>query len=211
MKKSNVILELLKILVSFLLGSILWVFIFAFMPGESVDENEPFEGSVVVFGIATGALVLLGTKYNTIQKAYQNTKSTYSNIKIYKDKSDRLLKKANAVSDKYMTYEEKVHTNITNARTQNREIKTATQFQIKLENYPDLKANAYIMELLKQIKECEVSLMNSKVAYNSSVEEYNTLIHSFPEAILRIIFRFKDAEFYDTSEDDEISDEALGI
>lgn len=65
MKKSNVILELLKILVSFLLGSILWVFIFAFMPGESVDENEPFEGSVVVFGIATGALVLLGTKYNT--------------------------------------------------------------------------------------------------------------------------------------------------
>lgn len=34
---------------------------------------------------------------------------------------------------------------------------------------------------------------------------------SFPETILRMIFRFKDVEFYNTSEDDEISDEALGI
>lgn len=211
MKKTNVALELFKMLLAFLAGCLLWVFIFAFMPGDSVDESEPFAGATTVFGIATGAIVLLGTKYNTIQKAFQNTKSTYSNIKIYKEKAERLLKKANAVSDKYMTYEERVQTGITSARTPNKEIKTAAQFQVQLENYPDLKANENIMELLRQIKECEVTLMNSKVAYNKSVEEYNTLIHSFPETILRMIFRFKDVEFYDTSEDDEISDEALGI
>ena len=127
MKKTNVALELFKMLLAFLAGCLLWVFIFAFMPGDSVDESEPFAGATTVFGIATGAIVLLGTKYNTIQKAFQNTKSTYSNIKIYKEKAERLLKKANAVSDKYMTYEERVQTGITSARTPNKEIKTAMQ------------------------------------------------------------------------------------
>lgn len=211
MKKTNVAFELFKMLLAFILGCLLWVFVFAFMPGDSVDESAPFDGAVVVFGVITGLLVVFGGRYNSIQKALQNTKSTFSNIKIYKDKADRLLKKANAVSDKYMTYEERVQTGITNARTPNKEIKTAAQFQVQLENYPNLKANENIMELLRQIRECEVSLMNSKIAYNKSVEEYNTLIHSFPETILRIIFRFKDVEFYDTSEGDEISDEALGI
>ena len=68
MKKTNVALELFKMLLAFLAGCLLWVFIFAFMPGDSVDESAPFDGAVLVFGVATGAIVLLGTKYNTIQK-----------------------------------------------------------------------------------------------------------------------------------------------
>ena len=49
MKKTNVALELLKMLLAFLAGCLLWVFIFAFMPGESVDESEPFAGATTVF------------------------------------------------------------------------------------------------------------------------------------------------------------------
>lgn len=219
MKKHNLALELLKLGVSFVIGWILWVFIFACMPGDGVDESEFFPGASVVFGILTGVLVTLGNKYNYIQKAFQTTKSTKSNIQVYQEKEKKLLEKANRVAEKYMNYEEKVQTNITKERTKGIEpttrhprIHSSKQFMAQLENYPDLKANQSIIELLKQIQDCENSLAYQKVAYNTSVEEYNTLIHSFPETLLRLIFRFKDVEYYKVNnEEDIISDEELGI
>lgn len=62
------------------------LFVFAFMLGESVAENEPLAGAVVVFGIATGLIVVRATKFNAMQRAFQNTKSTRSNIIIYEEK-----------------------------------------------------------------------------------------------------------------------------
>ncbi len=219
MKKHNLALELLKIGVSIILGWLLWVFIFACMPGNDVESAEPFPSASIVLGILTGVLITFVNKYNTIQKAFQNTKSTRSSIAVYEERSTNLLDKANRVAEKYMSYEEKVQTNVTKERTKNIEpsirnprIYSSKQFMAQLENYPDLKANQSIMELLKQIQECENSLAYQKVAYNTSVEEYNTLIHSFPEALLRLIFRFKDVEYYKVkNNEDIISDEELGI
>lgn len=213
MKKPNVLIEMLKLMGALVLGWFLWVLIFAFLPGDSVEASEPFPGAVVVFGVLTGLIVVLGIKYNGMQRAYQNTKAAFSNINIYEEKAERLLDKANRVADKYMVYEECVQTGIAKERSNKKtSIRSAHQFQTALENYPDLKANSSIMELLRQIRECENALMHQKVAYNMSVEEYNALIHSFPTTILRVIFRFKDAEFYTKTDDaDMISDEELGI
>lgn len=222
MKKNNLVLELFKLCISIMLGWFLWVFIFSCMPSAGGETNEIFPGASVVFGILTGVLVTLGNKFNNIQKAYQSTKSTRSGIKVYEEKEKKLLDKANRVAEKYMTYEERVQTNITKERskkyeekdTKSLQIHSSRQFQAHLENYPNLKANESIMELLKQIKDCENALAYAKTAYNTSVEEYNSMIHSFPETILRIIFRFKDVEYYSINnfEDKElVSDEELGI
>lgn len=208
MKQSNVIWEMFKLLVAILLGIFIWVWIFACLPGGSVDETEFFPGATTVFGIATGLIVTLGMKFNALQRARQHIKASASNIQIHEEKTERLLDKANRVADKYMNYEERVQMGI----TQQRSIRSAHQFQALLENYPDLKANASILELLRQIQECENSILYQKVAYNRAVEEYNTLIYSFPGNLFRRICHLEEVDFYTkTIEAEMISDEELGI
>ena len=213
MKKENIALQILKILGTFLASCLLWLLIFStFMPAdEEGATTEPFQGAICTFGLITATIVVLVINYNLMQRAFQKTKSTFSNIKIFKDRTERLLEKANKVSDKYMIHEENIQIGVAEKRTKNiKTIRNAQKFQIELENYPDLKANQSIMELLSQIKETEDSYAQSKINYNACVEYYNTVIHSFPNNIFRRIFKFNDVEFY-SDEETEISDEELGI
>lgn len=214
MKKENVALQILKLLAIYLAGCFLWLLIFStFMPADETGATtEPFQGAICVFGIITATIVVLIGNYNLMQKAFQKTKSTYSNIKIFKDRTERLLEKANKVADKYMVHEENIQIGVAEKRTpKTKVIRNAQQFQIELENYPDLKANESVMKLLSQISETENAYTQSKINYNVSAENYNILIHSFPNNVLNKIFKFKDAEFYDDDDKNEITDEELGI
>lgn len=216
MKKPNIIIELLKIVGAFILGSLLWLIIFSAAAPADAEEIEPFRGAIAILGILTGVVVSMGLKYNSMHRAYQRTKSQLSNIRILEERSASLLDKANRVADKYMNYEGNVQTRIAHERSTKvsgikSRISNASQFQSALENYPDLKANENIMELLRQIQDCENLIASQKTSYNETVENYNVMIHSFPSNILSKIFHFKDAEFYKEKNDDIISDEALGI
>ena len=221
MEEKNIVVETLKLLGAVVAGWLIWTVIFACMPGESVEVNEPFTGASLVFGIITVLILVLIIRYNAVTMLYQNMMAAFSNIQVYEEKGDRLLDKANKVADKYMNFEESVQVGVSKMRGQSGgldvkgkkvTIQNATQFQAAVENYPDLKTNSSIMELMKQIKECETALMQQKVIYNAKVEEYNTIINSFPTNLLRKPFKFKEAQFYEKIiEDDMISDEELGI
>lgn len=213
MKKENVALQILKILGTFLASWFLWLIIFSVsMPADADGAtSEPFPGAICIFGIVTATAVLIIVNYNSMQRALQRTKSAFSNIKVFKDRTERLLVKANKVADKYMSHEENIQLGVAEKRTGKvRHIRNAQQFQIELENYPDLKANQSIMELLSQIEKSENGYAQSKIDYNSSVEYYNTVIHTFPNSVISKLFKFNDAEFYNET-DSEISDEDLGI
>ena len=214
MKKENIALKILKILGTYLAGWFLWLLIFStFMPPDDTGAtSEPFQGAICLFGIITATIVLLIVNYNTTQQAYQKAKAASSNIKVFKDKSTRLLEKANKVADKYMTHEKNVQVGVADKRTKRAKfIRNAEQFQIELENYPELKANQSIMTLLNQIKETENSYAQAKINYNFYVEYYNAMIHSFPNSIFRKLLKFNDVNFYNDEDENEISDEELGI
>ena len=61
------------------------------------------------------------------------------------------------------------------------------------------------------MKESENTYAQSKIDYNTGDAPYNTLIHSFSNNLLRRIFRFADAEFYNESQETIITDDELGI
>ena len=111
-----------------------------------------------------------------------------------------------------MTHEKTVQVGVAAKRTQKKKfIRNAQQFQVEIENYPELKANQSIMTLLEQIKETENAYAQAKINYNLYVEYYNTLIHSFPNSIFIKLLKFNDIEFYNDEEEKEVSDEELGI
>ena len=214
MKKDSNAIQILKFVGMCLAGWLLWLLIFsATLPSnEEGATSEPFPGAIGILGVATAVIVSLVTNYNSMQKAYQKTKSTFSNINVFKDRTERLLEKANKVADKYMVHEESIQVGVADKRSRRPKIiRNSQQFQLELENYPDLKANQSIMELLSQIRESENSYAQSKLNYNAAAEHYNSLIHIFPNNIFRILFKFNDVDFYNDADEHEITDEELGI
>lgn len=210
MKKNNVVWELFQVLIAILMGMFIWMWIFAALPGE----EEIFPGAICLLGVATGFATVMILKFNGLQQDRQHIRAAASDIRIHEEKSQRLLEKANRVADRYMNYEERVQLGIAQQRSEirRRDIRSAHQFQALLENYPDLKANSSMMELLRQIQECENSILHQKVAYNRAVERYNGMIYSFPGNLIRAAGRLKEAGFYTkTIEAELISDDELGI
>ena len=205
MKEKNVTVEILKVLGWTVCGWILWLIIFAiFTPKE--EEISDFLNKVsLILGLLTGIIITAIIKYNKLNRLKQIILESKSNIKILSKKNTTLLEKANKVADKYMKHEKETQTKI----SENRVVKSSSQFQMMIENYPDLKANDSIMKLLNQIEQNENQTANSKIIYNENVTNYNTLINNFPVAPFKNIFKLKDIEYFE--EEDIISDEELGI
>ncbi len=192
MKESSVTREIIKIILWMFCGWILWLLVFAIFTPDEEEISDLCTQISFVLGIITGMIITIVLKYNSINKLYQDIKESKSNIDIIRKKNEKLLKKANDLTDKYMKYEKEIHTTI----SKNRTVKTSSQLQLLIENYPELKANENILELIKEIKETEDNIADSKITYNSNVSKYNTLINSFPASIMKKIFKCKEADYY---------------
>lgn len=210
--KNSLAIEILKLFAWIVCAWIFWVFIFSvFTPSSVEDVVEPFNGASLVFGFLTGVIITFVYKLNNVSSLKQKANAVKSNIEVLNKRSETLLTKANKVADKYMNHESHVQKSVAYAR-KSKVILNSKQFGGMLENYPELKANESIMELLKQIRESENVIANEKMTYNDYVSLYNTLIHSFPLTLISFITRFNDLEFYSEEDSSGIpSDEELGI
>ena len=215
-EKNSITLGLLKILVWFIVGCLFWVIVFSiFGPEEQESVVEPFPYAIPICSIITTILISFIYDFNKVNKLKQSIKAESSNIKVLKKRSTVLLEKANKVSDKYMAHEKSTQVGVAKERKTKtapytRKIVSASQFQSAIEQYPDLKANDSIMELLRQIRESENAISNAKITFNDLVAAYNTMIHNFPFSLVRGICKFNDEDYYEEA-DDVISDEELGI
>ena len=215
MKKKNLIVELLKLIGVAIIGWFLWVIIFSFTtPIESDVMVEPFTGASMVFGFVTALVVLFIMELNSVNLLKQRVLQTLNNITIANKRSDTLLDKANKVTEKYMTFESKVISDIASAikpeKSSSRKIKNSSAFEQRINEFPELKSNQSIMELLKQLRESENIVANFKLEHNDFVTRYNYNINSLPVSAFKGIFKMKEFSFY-SDDNDLISDEDLDI
>ena len=64
------------------------------------------------------------------------------------------------------------------------------------ENYPDLKANANFRDLQAQLEGTENRIAVERRRFNEAVQEYNTLVRSFPSLISAKLFGFHTKESF---------------
>lgn len=64
------------------------------------------------------------------------------------------------------------------------------------ENYPDLKANQNFLQLQTELSDIENKIAATRRFFNSSINEYNSTIQSFPTNLIAKIFGFKYEEFF---------------
>ena len=109
----------------------------------------------------------------------------------------------------YMGFEQKVLTDVTNARAaavaagararpsrplaENALTGTLRSLFAVVENYPDLKANQNVLELQEELTTTENQISFSRQHYNATVLDYNTAIATFPNVLIAGPFGFTQA------------------
>ena len=71
---------------------------------------------------------------------------------------------------------------------------------VVVERYPDLKSSQNFRDLTVALEGTENRIGIARQDYNKSVDNYNTTIKRFPNAIIAGIFGFQDREYYKASE-----------
>jgi len=75
-----------------------------------------------------------------------------------------------------------------------------SNFRFLLENYPELKSPEMAKELNKAIFELEEEISRQRYFFNSVVQEYNTLIDTFPSNLVAKLFNFHRLKYLEIPE-----------
>lgn len=78
------------------------------------------------------------------------------------------------------------------------------------EAYPDLKADAQYLALLRELSEVEDQIQYARRFYNGAVRDYNVRIESFPDLLIAQAFGFMPAEFFELDNATEAQPPQLG-
>jgi LemA protein len=158
------------------------------------------------------ALALGGCGLNSIPTAEETAKARWADVQNeYQRRADLVPNLVNTVKG-YAKQESSVLVGVTEARAKATSIQVsaddlkdpaklqqfgAAQGQLSQalgrllsvqENYPDLKSNANFLALQSQLEGTENRITIARRDYNASVQQYNTLIRTFPNSIGAKVF-----------------------
>jgi len=159
-------------------------------------------------------VTLSGCGYNAIQRQDEAVKASWSEVlNQYQRRADLVPNLVNTVKG-YAQHEERVLTEVTNARARvgsvqitpdmiddAQKLKQFQQAQGELssalsrlmvvsENYPNLKANGLFQNLQAQLEGTENRITVARNRYVQSVQEYNSMIRTFPNNLTAKMFGY---------------------
>lgn len=173
--------------------------------------------------VLIAAMLLSGCGYNTIQQKDEAVSAAWSQVlNVYKRRAD-LVPNLVATVQGYASHEQRVLTEVTEARSRVGSINvdagdaaSLEQFQqaqgqlqsaigrllMVSENYPQLKADQNFLQLQAQLEGTENRITVERQRYIESVQDYNTFIRQFPTNLTAMVFG------YDTKPNFAVDNEA---
>ncbi len=175
------------------------------------------------FAIAAGvaivlALIVMGL-YNTLVSARAHVRESWANVDTELQRRHDLIPNLVNTVKGYMTHERQLLENIVSLREQAERLRPgeATQDQarvetalqsalgqlrVRIENYPDLKANTNFQSLQAELANTEDRVQSALRFYNGNVKNLELKVESVPTNIVAGLFGFKKAQYF------ELRDEA---
>ena len=168
---------------------------------------------IIILAIVIVLVVFVIGIYNGLIQKRLLIDEAFAQIEVQlKRRHDLIPNLVNAVKG-YMGFEQKVLTDVTNARAaavaagaqgpaqqaaaENALTSTLRSLFAVVENYPDLKANQNVLELQEQLTTTENQISFSRQHYNATVLDFNTGIATFPAVLIAGMFGFIKREFFD--------------
>jgi LemA protein len=170
-------------------------------------------GLLIAIAIIVVIVVAIVGIYNGLIQRRLRIDEAFAQIEVQlKRRHDLIPNLVNAVKG-YMGFEQKVLTDVTNARAaavaagaqgpaqqaaaENALTGTLRSLFAVVENYPELKANQNVLSLQEELTTTENQISFSRQHYNASVLEYNNAIQVFPAVLLAGMFGFTKREFFE--------------
>lgn len=172
---------------------------------------------VLIAIVAVAVCALIGI-YNRLIILRNRAKEALSDIDVQTKRRYDLIPNLVETVKGYMAHEQGVLESVTNARTaamavtgnplekaknENALAGTLKTLFAVSENYPDLKANANFLELQRELEDTENKIMASRRFYNSTVNDLNTKVQSFPANIVAGMFSFTEEKFFEATSEAE--------
>jgi LemA protein len=170
---------------------------------------------VRAFALVLLAGFLSGCGYNAIQREDESVKAAWSEVlNQYQRRADLVPNLVNTVKG-YAQHEERVLTEVTNARAkvgqtqitpelandpealarfqaaQGQLSGALSRLMVVSENYPQLKADGSFRDLQAQLEGTENRITVARNRYVASIQSYNTLIRSFPNNLTAKVMGYK--------------------
>jgi LemA protein len=177
-------------------------------------------GIAIALVIFMAVTVSLFKKYTEIVKRKNEIQEAFSDIDVQLKKRYDLVPNLVAVAQKYMEHEEDVLKTITETRsglqvsdklpTNERFSKeddlagALKQLNLRIENYPDLKADKEMLELQKSLVEIEDYIAAARRFYNTAVNDYNDVISIFPGNLLAFLMGMKPQTYFSSEKDNSV-------
>jgi LemA protein len=170
-------------------------------------------GLLIAIAIIVVVVVAIVAIYNGLIQRRLRIDEAFAQIEVQlKRRHDLIPNLVNAVKG-YMGFEQKVLTDVTNARAaavaaggqgpaqqaaaENVLTSTLRSLFAVVENYPELKANQNVLALQEQLTTTENQISFSRQHYNATVLDFNTAIATFPNVLLAGPFGFTRRDFFD--------------
>lgn len=169
----------------------------------------------IIIAVIIGYIIIL---YNRLVALRQRRMNAFSDIDVQlKQRYDTIPNLVSTVKG-YAAHEEKVFTDVTEARAQVGRTEGAGQDRMAAEamlgkammnlfavaeNYPELKADTNFLRLQDEISDLENKIAAARRFFNNATSEFNTAIQQFPAVIIARLFNFVEEPFFELSAEEE--------
>jgi len=165
---------------------------------------------IVVVIVVIGGFILL---YNGLQQKRLRVSEAWSQIEVQLKRRWDLIPNLVSAVQGYMGFEQRVLTDVTNARAaavaagaqgpaqssaaENMLTGTLRSLFAVVENYPDLKASTNVLQLQEQLTTTENQISFARQHFNATVLDYNTSLVTIPSNLIAGPLGFTKSEFFD--------------
>jgi LemA protein len=170
---------------------------------------------VVAVIIFAGAILI----YNGLVQRRLRIDEAFAQIEVQLKRRWDLIPNLVSAVQGYMGFEQKVLTDVTEARAsavsagakgpheaalaENALTSSLRSLFAVVENYPELKANQNVLELQEQLTTTENQISFARQHYNATVLDYNTSIATIPNALIAGPLNFDKRDFFDAEPEAE--------
>lgn len=175
--------------------------------------------TVIGLGVILVIFIYMVTMYNRLVSYRNRFKNGFAQIDVQLQRRHDLIPNLVESAKAYLKHERETLTQVIEARNQavnakkeaakdptdagriqklssaeNMLTKALANFYAVAENYPDLKANQTIQQLMEELTSTENKVAFSRQAYNDAVMTYNIFREQFPNNVMAGMFSFKPSQ-----------------
>lgn len=169
--------------------------------------------AIVILLIGCIAFIIGVRIYNGLVYLKNQVNKSFSSVDVLLKKRWDLIPNLVAVVKNHMEFEQQTLAEVTRLRSQvmsggvSAEQRLTLENQISrsmgnivalIENYPDLKSDQHVNQLLSSLNETEEQISAARRFYNAAVTEYNNALEMFPSNIVAGYMRYGSKELFVT-------------